>query len=173
MKKALCFALIFALLSAFASCSPAPPSDCADVLAAMCKAADSLPSGRVYSTDSQSPDGVLTESLMRSLFGESALGYFYIDAEGKSAVDSCAVFIPSSQDACELAVFRCTRSNICPSVARLCLSRLDALRHGKSSPENQAALASAKVCILENYVILAVHPDPDALIREAKSIVDY
>lgn len=168
MKKVLLFVLICATALSVASCSKnAPPARCIDILSAICDEVD-LPDGRIYSVGNPSPDGRLTEQLMSLLFTESVLGYFRIREDGGSAVDDCAVFISTSGSAVEFAVFRCTKTTVCTSVARICLSRLDVLRRSKNSEENKAHLDSGNVYILDNYVILAVSSEAASAIKAAK-----
>lgn len=155
--------LVF-LSATLLSCSAQPPVACTEVLDAMRLSANS-PDGRVYFIGSDTADKVLTSQLMSSLLGESALGYFYLDAEGKSAVDDCAVFL-SPTGTCELFVFRCADSRDCPSLARLCLSRLSLL-----SGRDGFVEGGGRVSVIDNYVILAVCESPDAALDTAKRVI--
>lgn len=160
MRRFLCIILAVSSLLALVSCSVAPPISCVEIVEAMLSKQDST-DGRLYFIGASSPDQVLTKSLMTALFDESVLGYFYLDAEGKSAVDDCAVFL-SPTGICELFVFRAADSHNTPSLARLCLSRLDSL--------NQQ-ISTGKVGIIDNYVLLAICKSPDEALKAAKGII--
>ena len=123
------------------------------------------PEGRTYLVRAETPDKALTEELMTSLFGQAVLGYFLLDAEGKSAVDDCAALLTPG-GACELIVFRCTDSRDTPSLARLCLSRLDSLRQ-----QDYLLTDGGHVYVIDNYVILAVCDSPDSVRKAAMSVI--
>lgn len=164
MKKILCFTLIVLLLATLISCAPQPPLPCRQVLSTL-RSTTELSDGREYFLGAETPSESLTREIVTALFDESVLGYFSIDAEGKSAVDDCAVFL-SSKGTGELHVFRCSDSRDTSSLARLCLARLDLLRH-------RADLSSSdgRVAVVDNYVILAACPNSDRVISAARGVI--
>ena len=133
----------------------------AEGVAAMQKAEKPSPAGRLYVLSAPPDDPAHpSDSLLAAMFGEG-------NASLPAAFDHVedAAFFLSYTDACELAVFDCDNADGPREVSRMCLRRLDLLRHYRTGDTDAAMLQKAQVVIRGNLVILLISKDPEGALR--------
>lgn len=168
MKKTVAlFLSILLLIPLLASCSDARKApSCLSVLEAMMSAEIGLPAGRVYSlSSSREDDGYLSESLIKSLYGNGSLppiSHSWID---------CAVFISTLGHPCEFAVAYCSDRNAAEDTARLFNSRLKSVRALKFDEGCSAMLDGAQISICGNFVIMIISSDPSNAFKTARGLI--
>ena len=168
MKKTVAlFLSILLLIPLLASCSDARKApSCLSVLEAMMSAEIGLPAGRVYSLAStREDDGYLSESLIKSLYGNGSLppiSHSWID---------CAVFISTLGHPCEFAVAYCSDRNAAEDTARLFNSRLKSVRALKFDEGYSAMLDGAQISICGNFVIMIISSDPSNSFKTARRLI--
>ena len=156
--------LLFSLLCSCRGNEKAP--SCLSVLEAITAAEVGLPAGRSYSlSGSKTDEGYLSESLIKSLYGNGAL-----PAISESWLD-CAVFVSILGHPCEFAVVYCSDRNAAEDTARLFGSRLNSLKALRSDEEYGNMLDSAQISICGNFVLMLVSSDPDNALKIAKRLV--
>ena len=168
MKKAVAlFLVIIIALPVLSSCAGAKKApSCLAVLEAMTRAEIGLPAGRVYSlSSSREDDGYLSESLIKSLYGNGSLppiSHSWID---------CAVFISTLGHPCEFAVAYCSDRNAAEDTARLFNSRLKSVRALKFDEGCSAMLDGAQISICGNFVIMIISSDPSNALKTARRLI--
>lgn len=150
----------------FVACGNPPKNDCCDILYAMTDAEVGLPSGRIYSMRAMRGDEeYLSEHLINSLYGE---GGTPVMANGWLDL---AVFLPSLDHPCEMAVFLCDSKDSANDTARMLSRRLGSLRQIKQDSEFSYYFESASVTIRGNYVLLVISSDTENAIKSASKII--
>lgn len=151
---------IFLLLTACHTKEQAAP---ADAVAAMCAAEKPLPSGRVYSLSAtKDSDEYLSDTLLATTFGNGSL------PPAMDGVSDAACFFSYTQP-CEFAVFLCKSTDSTDAVAKMCLQRLDTLKHERA---NEASyLENACVTVRGRWVVLCISSDTDAALRAFRRVV--
>lgn len=164
--KILAAFLILLLPFSFVACGKAEKPDCRDILSAMTDAEVGLPSGRIYSMSAMRGDEeYLSEHLINSLYGEGGIP---VMAEGWLDL---ALFLPSHDHPCEMAVFLCNSNETAIDTARMLSRRLGSLRQIKQDSEFSYYFESASVTIRGNYVLLVISSDTENAIKSASKII--
>lgn len=163
------------------SCAPSsPPPDAASVLAAMQSAATELPAGQVFSRRAD-PAGAdhLSDMLFAALFGPAARGWL-ADASDVSnisdpdqtevastgaIIQDAALFLSVAPHPAELVVLRCTDSVSALSAAALCRERLSTLCVMWDDTAYAAWVAGGQVTVSGTFVLFAVSPAADDIVR--------
>ena len=168
MKKTVIFLFVIILsLGYLSSCvaHKAQPT-CREILTAMTSAEIILPAGKHYSsTAAEGEDEYLSPLLLSSVFGNGA---YPILADGW--ID-CALYLPYGDHPCEFAVILCKSHDIAEDTAKLFCSRLADLKIAKSSSESTKLLDSAKIAIMNNFVIFIISADAELALKTAKSMI--
>ena len=167
MKKTVAlFLALLLLISLLSSCSDARKApSCLSVLDAMMSAEIGLPAGRIYSLSEDKDDGYLSDSLIKSLYGNGSM-----PAIAKTWID-CAVFISTLGHPCELAVAYCPDRNAAEDTARLFSSRLKSVRALKSDENYSNMLDNAQIAICGNFVLMIISSDSDNALKIAKRLI--
>ena len=154
----ICLLLCFLCLLMLSSCAEEPSAG--DVLEELCDLTPSLPFGRHYRPDVSPEDpSYPSEELLAVAFGDGSLPSVLSEIR-----DSAFYF--SLHDACELSLFYCERAGTARDVERLCLERLDRLRHyWNADPTAAALLDGAAVLRHGHWVLLAITPTPKETAR--------
>lgn len=161
MKRTTAFFIaIILFLGALPSCAPSAKKTCRDIVLAMTDAEKNLPAGKYYSLSaSEGESEYLSDSLISSLFGNS-----YYQKISEKWIDG-ALFLSLTPHPCEFAVIYCSDRDNAEDTAKLFLSRIDAIKIAKSSPEYGKIIENAKVEIRGNYALLIISSDPDKALK--------
>ena len=168
------------LVLSFASCRGAqsPPPPAADLLTAMqavmTQTAQPLPAGLVYSRTAASdgPD-YLTATFFTALYGRAAEGLLETeeDPQAPAPLGDAALFLSVAPYPCELAVFRCSDTDVVPTVVALCRGRLDTVLDGYEEGK-QTPTASGLVVVKGCFVFLVIAEDPQAVAEGALAALE-
>ena len=163
------------------SCRKEAPVQAVSVLNAMQAEAKPLPAGLVYDRRSD-PAGkeYLSDVLFAALYGPAARGCFGEDrqtgeAEGSSVVpplaDDGALFLSAVPHPAELAVLRCPDPSSALSVAALFRERLETLRIAWAGTEYAEWVEMGQVTVVDGFVLFAVCPNAEAVLRAGAETV--
>ncbi len=168
MKKALVsFLCIIFFVAALTCCAKREDPACRDILSAMIEAEIDIPAGKIYDLRaSEGNEEYIEERVINSLFGNGS-----VPPMRQGWLD-LALFLPTSDHPCELAVFRCDTPDTASDTARLLCRRLDLIKSAKTSAEYSAILSTATVTVIDNYVMLIISKDPAQAVRAARSLIN-
>ncbi len=166
MKRYIAF-LLFIILQIFSSCSAHTPVPCRTVLSAITDGEAALPSGIFHDKRAaQGHDEFLPERLINSLFGGGSRPPM------RDGWLDMALFLPTSNMPCEIAVILCDSSDTATDTARLLLLRLDTVRNARANDgEYSEILDKACVTICGNYVIFIISSDTENALKLARSAI--
>ena len=171
--------LILILIVSFLcpSCQGAssPPPAAEAVLSAMqavmVRTAQPLPEGLIYSrvAAAEAPQ-YLTDTFLTALYGRAAEGLLTAEnGSGRVAsVGDAAMFLSVAPYPCELAVFRCSDTDVVPTVVSLCRGRLDTVARGFAETKWESA-AQGIVATEGCFVFLIIAEDPEAVAEGARA----
>lgn len=165
MKKS-AFILIILLIFTLPSCTKQERPTCREILGSLVTVEIGLPAGRIYSMTA--PEGnseYLSEHLVNVLYGD---GERPVMADGWLDL---AIFLPSSQHPCELAVFLCDDEDTATDTARLLCRRLDSIRTAKGDGGFSSLLDNASVTVIGNYALLIISSDTQNALKTASKII--
>ena len=163
--QAICILLILSMLLSVTACTSSPSLPCDGVLSAMLSFADEHPAGKTYHLSAEAgEDDYLSGTLQEMLYGELSL-------TPNDGVADFALYLSQTTVPFELAVFRCTTGRKATEIAKTCETRIRTLRHYFRGQEEEVILASGRVLIYENFVLMAISTDADILIAEAKRVI--
>lgn len=171
--RAVLLLLAAGVVCALLGCRGQPPPSVREVLTAMMEVAP-LPPGEVY--DSHAVPGnavpgavdVLDDTLLAALYGSAARGW---GAGEESPVVAAALFLSSSPEPAELAVFYCRDTTAALSVAAVCRERLELLRRTRVGSAYAAWVEEGEVTVSDNFVLLVVSPDTREVLRAARAVI--
>lgn len=155
------------LLTLLPACrSSSPPPDAQTILTSM-QSIGTWPTGRVYSR-SAAPDSAdyLSDDLFSALFGPAVRGWLSEDEDGTPPpLSDAALFLSAAPHPAEIAVLRCTDMSAALSAVAICRDRLDLLRRTWADTAYAAWADAGVVTITGNYVLLAVTPEAEEVLR--------
>ncbi|MBQ8432931.1 MAG: hypothetical protein IJX28_08625 [Clostridia bacterium] len=158
MKPKRLFLVLLCLPLLLAGCGAKPP-DAAAAMEALCQSQASLPAGQIYVLSAPTDDAAHpSDTLLSALFGNGRMPI------ALDLVEDAAFFL-SYASPCELAVFYCKTADGTEDVAKMCLQRLDTLKHYWTDDASVALLERAGVTVRGTLVLLYVCNDPDAALR--------
>ena len=164
--RVLAFFLIFLLIFSLPSCKKEDLSSCEAILSEMMENEVGLPAGKIYLMHANEGDeNYLSDYLMFALYGD---GEKPVMADGWLDL---AVFLPSSDHPCEIAVFLCDCEDTATDTARMLCRRLDMIRTAKHKTEYSHYFESATVTVVRNYVLFVISSDSENAIKAASKII--
>ena len=181
-----CALLCLLTVVLLAGCAPlrsAPPVRASDVLTSMCRAEAALPTGSIWERrvnaaagDDTASSSQLTDALFSALYGSECLSWLETTCHSDGTVeaplvDEVAVFLATVQHPCEMAVFRCTDSAGAVAAAKQCRRRLDLIRQTWRGSDEEAFCGRGCVEVVDNYVLLVVASDPEAVLDAARRVI--
>ena len=173
IRRTGCFVTVaFLLWTFFSSCSPRPPVPTVTVLGVMRSEWESGASG-ILRTRSVAPDDPahLTDALLSVLYGESARGWLTAHEGEVPLINDAALWLSVGKHPYELAVFRCSDARGTATAAAICRARLDSVRRAWQGDEWSDVLERAIVAVEQEYVLLIIAPDSEALLRIARRAI--
>ena len=176
----LSWVLIAVLLSGCAVSNARPPTDAEAVLTAMLTSAPDAPVGitriRTAIGHGEPTASDLNDTLFAALYGTNCLSWFEPITQpdgtiGSPIVDDAAIYLSTVQHPFELAVFRCTNSTGTIAAAKQCSRRLDGIRQAWRGSDEEVYAGRGCVEVVDNYVLLVVASDPEAVLDAARQII--
>lgn len=159
--------MILLLLIMLSSCKRAEGSDpkCRDIVAAVYDAEISKCPGIIYSLNaSVGESGHMSPTMMAAVFGNGKeLDLFKL-------WDDAAIFLPSGEHLCEIAIIHCKSSNDLDDTSRILACRLDMLKNAKAEkyPDH---FDDVSVTIIKNYCIMIISSDCKESLKVVKGII--
>lgn len=145
----LCFAVMFAAIFSFCSCSTAE-QNALEAVSQIIEKTKGLPAGVIYRREAKAgEDGYFSEAVMRSMYGEGSQAVFDL-------AEDFAIYTSSFAKPYEIAVIVCYSRSDTDTAAKMFIKRQELLRVAFRTGENRSLVDSASIEISGRTVIMKI-----------------